>query len=138
MIIFHIFADNDFGDIIRNRLVSLDVNGNLTRTDYKTTPDAQLLVSQRRKQKTFISQLLVLRALKKAVSLLVKVKSSGELNGTNNQSGMPSKQSKENVVHCLFEKLDGRSVKRNAQFGKCERCQFVGPNSAIGNRYNKR
>ncbi len=106
LIIFHIFADNDFGDIIRNRLFSLDVNGNLTRTDYKTTTDAYLLVSERRKLKTFISQLLVLRALKKAASSLVKVKSSGELKGTNKQSRTPSKQSKENMVHELLEMVE--------------------------------
>ncbi len=32
IVVFHIFADNDFGDLIRNRLFELDSDGNLTKT----------------------------------------------------------------------------------------------------------
>ena len=35
LVIFHVFADNDFGDIIRNRLFKLDSSGNLIKTGYK-------------------------------------------------------------------------------------------------------
>lgn len=41
-IVFHIFTENDFGDIVRNRLFELDQNGALVRTGYPVTPDPRM------------------------------------------------------------------------------------------------
>ena len=39
MVILQIFADNDFGDLIRNRLFEVDEHGNLVPTDHKRIQD---------------------------------------------------------------------------------------------------
>jgi hypothetical protein len=41
-VVFHVFADNDFGDILRNRLVTLDARHALTRTEFRGTVDDEL------------------------------------------------------------------------------------------------
>jgi len=53
LIIFHIFADNDFGDIIRNRLFELDGTGNLVRTPFEASPEPMLANYQRDKISCF-------------------------------------------------------------------------------------
>lgn len=42
LVVFHIFADNDFGDLLRNRLFELDSEGNLQRTAFRKMPDGIL------------------------------------------------------------------------------------------------
>ena len=42
LVIFHIFTENDFGDIVRNRLFQLDANGVLERTDHILAVDQSL------------------------------------------------------------------------------------------------
>jgi lysophospholipase L1-like esterase len=42
VIVFHVFTENDFGDIVRNRLFSLDANGELVRTGHPVPPDARM------------------------------------------------------------------------------------------------
>lgn len=59
IVIFHIFADNDFGDIIRNRLFELDANGKLIATGFKKEPDE--LLKKTSGLKNFISSLLLVR-----------------------------------------------------------------------------
>ena len=61
MVIFHIFADNDFGDVFRNRLFKLDANHSLIETGYRNTVDDHLCAMKQRK---FISSLLIVRAAK--------------------------------------------------------------------------
>src|SRR5262249_28123464 len=39
IIVFHIFANNDFGDLIRNRFFRFDARGELVRTDYRPEND---------------------------------------------------------------------------------------------------
>ena len=73
LVIFHIFADNDFGDIVRNRLFELDANDNLKKTDYKRTVDEELSVIRHQKQSGFISSLLIVRVAKKLARLLKNV-----------------------------------------------------------------
>ena len=66
LVIFHVFADNDFGDILRNRLFDLDENGELINSDYNPTIDE--FNSQRRKaffRKYILSNSLTLRAILK-------------------------------------------------------------------------
>jgi lysophospholipase L1-like esterase len=41
-VVFHLFTENDFGDIVRNRLFALDPDGNLIRTRHPVTPDARM------------------------------------------------------------------------------------------------
>lgn len=48
VVIFHVFADNDFGDIIRNRLFELDAQGELVRTRFRPTVDQELQASTSR------------------------------------------------------------------------------------------
>lgn len=42
IVIFHVFAENDFGDLIRNRLFEINAEGYLIRTPYPITEDAYL------------------------------------------------------------------------------------------------
>jgi hypothetical protein len=42
IVIFHIFADNDFGDLIRNRLFELDEQGRLVQTRFPIKEDGRL------------------------------------------------------------------------------------------------
>lgn len=44
-VVFHVFTENDFGDIVRNRLFELDAGGNLVRTGHPITPDARMPAS---------------------------------------------------------------------------------------------
>ncbi len=41
-IVFHLFTENDFGDIVRNRLFALDPSGALVRTAHPVTLDARM------------------------------------------------------------------------------------------------
>ena len=59
VVVFHVFADNDFGDVVRNRLFELDANGALVRTNQRATLD-QTLES---------SRLLITRAARKIARL---------------------------------------------------------------------
>ncbi len=45
VVIFHIFTENDFGDIVRNRLFELDADGQLVATGHEVTPDARMPTS---------------------------------------------------------------------------------------------
>jgi len=69
LVIFHVFADNDFGDIVRNRLFSLDMSGNLISTAHRKTIDGHLL---RENYKFYLSQLLIVRAMKRITSFFIK------------------------------------------------------------------
>jgi hypothetical protein len=45
VIVFHVFTENDFGDIVRNRIFELDAAGELVRTGHPITPDARMPTS---------------------------------------------------------------------------------------------
>jgi hypothetical protein len=62
VVLFHVFADNDFGDLIRNRLFDLDPSGNLVRTEHERAVDGQLI---RAYDRSFLSTLLIVRAAEK-------------------------------------------------------------------------
>ena len=59
VVVFHVFADNDFGDLIRNRLFDLDPAGNLVLTEHERTVDGNLI---RAYDRSFLSTLLSVRA----------------------------------------------------------------------------
>jgi hypothetical protein len=59
VVIFDVFADNDFGDLIRNRLFDLDPSGNLVLTAHQRTVDGHLI---RAYERSFLSTLLTVRA----------------------------------------------------------------------------
>ena len=65
IVIFHIFADNDFGDLIRNRLFHLNDRGSLVATEHKKTIDPYLLEIKRKKHKYNVSNLLIVKGLLK-------------------------------------------------------------------------
>jgi hypothetical protein len=67
LVIFHVFADNDFGDILRNRLFSLDANGNLVSTNYEKKLDPLFLADNRNNIMSYISELFIVRAMNKVV-----------------------------------------------------------------------
>jgi len=67
LVIFHVFADNDFGDIVRNRLFELDANGDLVETEYERTVDQALVPDDVR---SLISKLLIVRATQELVRLM--------------------------------------------------------------------
>lgn len=73
LVIFHIFTDNDFGDIIRNRLFELDSNGGLIATNHKKEPDERLGISAASKHnfKDFVSSLLLVRGVRKTIKRIV-------------------------------------------------------------------
>lgn len=45
-VVFHVFADNDFGDLVRNRLFDLNAAGELVRSPHPVTPDPSLVMLQ--------------------------------------------------------------------------------------------
>jgi len=61
LVIFHIFADNDFGDILRNRLFYLDANHSLIEINHSRKADDPLVDKKPRK---FTSSLLIVKATK--------------------------------------------------------------------------
>lgn len=68
IVIFHVFADNDYGDIIRNRLFKLTPNGKLAKTKHRITKD--LAITPR--EDTFINwfnSLLLIRSIAKLASI---------------------------------------------------------------------
>lgn len=72
LIILNIFADNDYGDIIRNRLYELDDNGDLKRTSFKTKHDSYLLEleDERNSLNAFFSNTVTIRGLKRMLGIL--------------------------------------------------------------------
>jgi len=67
MVIFNILADNDFGDIIRNRLFELNESGELKATHLPKTLDSQLQRNKSSGKNSFISTLLVFKAARKVI-----------------------------------------------------------------------
>jgi hypothetical protein len=59
IVVFHVFADNDFGDLIRNRLFDLDPSGNLLLSEHERTVDESLI---RAYDRSFLSAMLTVRA----------------------------------------------------------------------------
>ena len=87
LVIFHIFADNDYGDIVRNRLFSLDKSGNLINTEHRKTIDAHLLGREDDKNVSRVSRMQIVKAAKKMIL--------GFLN---------KEKRKENLIHQLRER----------------------------------
>ena len=61
LVVFHVFCDNDFGDILRNNLVEINLNGGVSKTQYKRYKSKKLKL---------LNNILVMRALNK-ISLKV-------------------------------------------------------------------
>lgn len=68
-VIFQVFPDNDFGDIIRNRLYEHDANDELKRTEFPTTVDECLPTNTGHSWKDFLSSLLIVKATNKFLRL---------------------------------------------------------------------
>lgn len=79
LVIFNIFADNDFGDIIRNRIFELDANGNLVKTKYKSAVDECLTEKSHHDLRDFLSSLMIVKAAKKLVRSFGGVKTNKNL-----------------------------------------------------------
>jgi len=79
LVIFEVFADNDFGDIVRNRLVELDANGNLVETEYERTADQDQVQNDIR---SLILELLIVRATQKLVKLMTGIDPREEIYNT--------------------------------------------------------
>jgi hypothetical protein len=62
LVVFHIFADNDFGDLIRNRLFDVDDQGGLVATSHPREPDVRFTG-----ESPFWSSLLLVRAVRKVL-----------------------------------------------------------------------
>lgn len=67
MVILHIFADNDYGDIVRNRLFEIDANGQLSKTSYEIKRDQQIS-QQESSIISYLNSLLITRAMLKLVA----------------------------------------------------------------------
>lgn len=67
LVIFHIFADNDYGDIIRNRLVYLNDSGDLSNTGFNPELDHEIRLS--RKLQAVFSSLFFVKKTKELALL---------------------------------------------------------------------
>ncbi|MCH7959084.1 MAG: SGNH/GDSL hydrolase family protein [Candidatus Hydrogenedentes bacterium] len=65
LVVFHIFADNDFGDLIRNRLFDLDTADELVETRHKKSIDEVLVAKQDQTIIEFLNASLIVRATNK-------------------------------------------------------------------------
>jgi len=70
IVIFHIFADNDFGDIIRNRLFELDSDGNLIETGHRKTIDP--LLKEKPDFIDFVSSLRIVKGIRNLKSFAIR------------------------------------------------------------------
>ena len=66
LIILHVFADNDYGDILKNRLFNLNLDGSVALSGMKTSVDSVIL--ERDGFKHFVSSLLLVKAARKIVT----------------------------------------------------------------------
>jgi len=69
VVVFHVFADNDFGDIVRNRLFELDADGSLRRTEFEATRDRWLASPRWAYARRLVGSLLTVRAASRALGL---------------------------------------------------------------------
>ncbi|MCF8391861.1 MAG: SGNH/GDSL hydrolase family protein [Bacteroidales bacterium] len=67
LVIFHIFADNDFGDILRNEIIKLDDNGRLL---YSEGNPQGIFDRERQRENSFLSKLLFYKIAVKISKLL--------------------------------------------------------------------
>lgn len=65
IIVFHIFADNDYGDLIKNRLFNLNSSGDLISSNMPKEID--FVISKRESISYFISSLLIVKVAKKLI-----------------------------------------------------------------------
>jgi len=79
IVVFHLFADNDFGDPLRNRLYELDSNGVLRKTDQKRTVDERL--------KPKYPRLVAVKAARKVLRLFKNVNRSSAPETTARRAG---------------------------------------------------
>ena len=77
LVIFHVFADNDFGDILRNRLFSLDEKGELIDSGYKFTIDEFKRERNRTLKRYYLNNLLTAKIIKKFFQSFKKKKNAG-------------------------------------------------------------
>lgn len=73
VVIFHVFADNDFGDLVRNRLFNVEPNGNVVRTNNVATVDEILqkkkALNNTERVKEYILKSYTVKALNKILSV---------------------------------------------------------------------
>lgn len=70
LVVFHIFADNDFGDLIRNRLFDLDTADELVETRHEKSIDELLVVKQDQTIVELLNASLIVRATNKIAGSL--------------------------------------------------------------------
>ena len=90
MVVLHIFADNDYGDVVRNRLFELDDNDQLIRSEHPVSRDQQIS-----RKETGIVNYLNSLLLTRAVAMLL--------------SEDESELSRDERVDVMLEKLESES-----------------------------
>lgn len=70
VIVFHIFADNDFGDIVRNRLFDLDPSGRLVQSKHAVTLDEAFRSEGHRCERTLADWLYLAKAARKVARII--------------------------------------------------------------------
>ena len=70
LVIFHIFADNDFGELFRNRLFAIDPQGRLVESSHPRTIDQ--LIEQNSGFKGWVNSLLLIKAIGKIFKAVKK------------------------------------------------------------------
>ena len=70
LVIFHFFADNDYGDVLRNALFHMDANGRLAKAAARPDLDADLIGYPGEGLANWLARLLMVRGAKTAFGFL--------------------------------------------------------------------
>lgn len=104
LIVLHVFADNDFGDIVRNRLFELDGNGKLVRTKFKVEKDlafvnAEKVAAEPSRWERFVSSLLIGQAAGRVAKRLNHSKKPQEITPADAVETLLAKTTEEYAVY---------------------------------------
>lgn len=117
-VILQVFPDNDFGDIIRNRLFEHDANDGIKRTEFPTTVDECLPTNTDHSWNDFLSSLLIVKATNK---FLRSFEQQEDGNATNVAD--LEKTPKEMVVELQEMTEKEYSVYKNSEPKKFSHCE---------------
>ena len=70
VVILNVFADNDFGDIVRNRLFEMNEKGALVRSKHALTPDEAFRDERHRCEQTIADRIFLAKAAKKVAQFV--------------------------------------------------------------------
>lgn len=107
IVIFHVFADNDYGDIIRNRLFEISEHGQLVKTRHPITKD-QEITSREPTFSNWLKSLLSVRAVLKLVSNEIDINTLSEKEKTKKTLKDLERQSK--IEYDIYREHRAREI----------------------------